>query len=50
MRTGAGVFIYRRLFQGCHEGEVLSGARNFVLGSTFGGKEFRLSLLLQLLT
>jgi len=50
MRTGAGVFIYLRLFQGCHEDEVNSGARNLMLGSAFGGKESRLLLLLQLLT
>jgi len=50
MRTGARVFIYPRLFQGCHEDQVNSGARNFMLGSAFGGKEFLLLLLLQMLT
>jgi len=38
------------LFEGCREDEVNSGARNFVFGSAFGGKEFRSLLLLQLLT
>jgi hypothetical protein len=37
------------LFQGCREDEINSGARNFMLGSAFSGKEFRLLLFLQLL-